>query len=169
MSGFLSHIAARGMGQARAVHSAARLPYASPPALVETPAETLAPPPSLQSPPLGRPPQGLAQEQLLARPDAASIGEASAAPAPPSALLQRPLALAPAPKDVAARDNRKTREAPDDLDRPFRRPADALIGAVPDPIVPPEAHRAEAASAADDEASRCLCAASSRCSPRSRD
>ena len=46
MSGFLSHIAARGMGQAGAVHAAARLPYASPPALVETTAETLAPPPA---------------------------------------------------------------------------------------------------------------------------
>ena len=32
MSGFLSHIAARGMGQAGSVHSAARLPFAAAPA-----------------------------------------------------------------------------------------------------------------------------------------
>jgi hypothetical protein len=68
-------------------------------------------------------------------------------------LLQPPSVPAPAPKDVAARDNRKAREAPDDLDRPLRRPADSPIGAIPDPIVPAAAHSAEAAPAADDEAS----------------
>ncbi|HXU59149.1 MAG TPA: hypothetical protein VN710_10385, partial [Verrucomicrobiae bacterium] len=68
MSGFLSHLAARGMGQAGSVHSAARLPYASAPALVETAGEAMAPPPALQSRPLGGSPQELARGLMPARP-----------------------------------------------------------------------------------------------------
>ena len=94
----------------------------------------------------------LLQDQMPTRPDAAPHGTRRAAPAPPAPLLQRPSMLAPAPKDVAARDDRKAREAPDEIDRPLRRPADAPIGAIPDPIVPAAAHRAEEAPAADDEA-----------------
>ena len=153
MSGFLSHIAARGMGQAGSVHSAARLPYASAPALVETVGEAMAPPPSTRTLSLASPPQELAQGQPLARPEGAPIGEASAAPAPPSPLLQRPSVPVPAPKDVAARDDRNAREAPEEIDagRPLRRPAVSPIGAIPDPLVPATAQGAEEVPATEDK------------------
>jgi hypothetical protein len=153
MSGFLSHIAARGMGQAGSVHSAARLPYASAPALVETIGEALAPPPSVRSLSLTSPPQELAQGQLLAQPEASPMGEASAASAPPSPLLQRPSVPAPAPRDVAARNGRNAREAAAEIaaGRPRRRPADSPIRAIPDAIVWAAAQGAEEASSAEDK------------------
>ena len=93
MSGFLSHLAARGMGQAGAVHSAARLPYASAPALVEDRrgghgAAALWPS-SLS-------PSGPAHETCsrarcrrgrMRRP----MGRDDAVPTPPAPLLRRPL------------------------------------------------------------------------------
>jgi hypothetical protein len=93
MSGFLSHRAARGMGQAGSVHSAARLPYASPPALVEAGGEAMALPPSLPSLPLG----DLPQEHVLGqvpRPEAVPVGTATAVPSPPSPCCKA-LILAP--------------------------------------------------------------------------
>jgi hypothetical protein len=158
MSGFLSHLAARGMGQAVSVHSAARLPYASAPALVEAAGEALAPPPSSQSLPLGGPPQELAQGPVPARPDAAPEGEPTAAPTPPSALLRLPSVVAPALKDTAVRDHRNAREAAGEIDagRSLRRPEQSTIPATPDPIVPAAVHAAADGPSADDRGAGAL-------------
>ena len=153
MSGFLRHLAARGLGQAGSVHSAARLPYASPPGLAEAGSEAVAPPPSLQSLPRGAAPQELAQGPAPARPDGVDEGVASPAPTPASRSLLRPSILAPAAKDAPPRDNLNAREAAQAIDagRALRRAADSPIGGIPDPIVPAAAHGAEAASLASDE------------------
>jgi len=152
MNGFLSHLAARGMGQAGSVHSAARLPYASAPALVETAGEAMAPPPALQSRPLGGSPQELARGLMPARPDAAPEGEPSAAPAPAPTLPRRPSVAAPALKDAAVRDHRNARELPGEIDagRSLRRPEESTIPATPDPIVPPAVRAAGDGPSADD-------------------
>jgi hypothetical protein len=153
MSGFLSHLAARGMGQVGAVHSAARLPYASPPALVEAGSEAMALPPALPSLPLGGLPQEHVPGQVPPRPEAAQVGAATAVPTPPSPLLRRPSILAPAPDDAASRDDRNAREAAAEIDagRPLRRPADSSIRSIPDPIVPAAAHGAGEAPPASDK------------------
>ncbi len=151
MSGFLSHLAARGMGQTGAVHSAARLPYASPPALVEAGSEAMALPPSLPSRPLGGPPHELVQGQVPPRPEAIPDGATTAVPTPPSPSLRRPSILTPAPDDAASRVDRNPRDAPRETDagRPLRRPAESAIRATPDPIVPAAAHIAGEGPAAD--------------------
>jgi hypothetical protein len=155
MSGFFSHLAARGMGQAGSVRSAARLAYASPPALVETAEEPMAPPPALQSRPLGGSPQEFAQGGVPARPGVAPEGEPTATPTPPSALLRRPSNLPPAPRDAASRDLRDTRAAPGEIDpdRRLRRPEEATMRATPDPIMPAAAHAAGEPPSVDDRGS----------------
>ena len=167
MSGFLSHLAARGMGQAGSVHAAARLPYASPPALVETAGEAMAPPPSLQNVPLGGPPQELAQGQALARPDAAPEGEASAAATPPAALPQRP--SVPVPKDTASQNHRHARMGPLEIAavRPHRRPEESAIAAAPDPMVPAAAQAAGEGPSADHRGSEVMRPVR-RCCPHNR-
>jgi len=150
MSGFLSHIAARGMGQAGAVHSAARLSYASAPALLETGGEAMALPPSARSLSQSGPAQGPAQGQMPTRPNAAPEGIATATPRPPAPLLQRPVMLSPAATDADLRDDHKAPEATEN--RPLPSATDSAIGAIPDPIMPAVAHPAREASAADDEA-----------------
>jgi hypothetical protein len=153
MSGFFRHLAARGMGQAGAVHSAARLSYASPPALVEAGNEAMALPPALPSLPLGGHPQQIAQGQVPPRPEAAPVGAATAVPTPPSPLLRRPSILAPAPDDAASRVDRNTRDTPRETDagRPLQGPAESVIHVTPDPIVPAAAHVAGEGPAADDK------------------
>jgi hypothetical protein len=152
MTGFLRHLAARGLGQAGSVHSAARLPYASPPGLAEAGSEAVAPPPSLPSLPRGAP-QELAQGPAPARPDGADEGVASPAPTPASRLPLRPSILATAAKDAPPRDDLDARETAQAIDagRALRRAVDSPIGGIPDPLVPAAAHGAEAASPASDE------------------
>jgi hypothetical protein len=152
MSGFLSHLAARGIGQAGSVHSAARLPYASPLGLAEAASEALAPSPALQSLPHGAPPQELAPGPAPARPDGVGAGAASRTPMPASALLRPASILAPTPEIAPSRDDPDAREAAHTIDggRALRAPADSPTGAIPLPIVPGAARRAEAAPTSDE-------------------
>jgi len=150
MSGFLRHIAARGMGQAGAVHSAARLPYASAPALAEAVGESTALPPSLPRPPRSGPVQEPTPGPIPARPDEVSERPTTAASRPPAPLLRGSL-IAAAAADAALPDDRKATGAAED--RPLGRAADGPGMPMPDPILPAAAQKLQATPAVDDEGS----------------
>ena len=116
MSGFLSHLAARGMGQAGSVHSAARLPYASPPALVEAGGEAMALPPSLPSLPLGGPPQELAQGPVPARPDGGCRRGGDRRPDAALAIAATALDPGAGSQGCPSRDDLNAREAAQTID-----------------------------------------------------